>query len=362
MHRPISSIHLPNCIALTIAVAGLTLAAPQQGMAQELCSTHTVVRGDRLSLLATAAGVPGGFQALFDANRDVLASPSDLEVGQVLIIPCADGSLPTVVSPAIPASREPAPPAENQTRTLRIVTGSGYAPFADEDLSGGGMITRMVARALELGNPDQAYDLVFVNDWGAHLETLLPIGAFDMAFPWFKPNCDLIDNLSESSASRCTDFNHSDPFYETLVDFFTLDDSAYAAAETHEDLFGARICRPAARFTFDLEAERLVAPNIIYVTPASMRDCVRLLVSGGVDVITHDTLSAEEVIREAGFEDQVTKIAPLSSAVSVHVFVAKDNPIANEALPIINEGLEQLRLSGEWFSIVRESIQETVEN
>ncbi len=349
-------------LTAVFAASGLALTVPQPAVAQEQCAPYTVVRGDTLSLIAAAADVPGGFQRLFDANSNILESPNLLEVGQVLAIPCADGSLPEVPASAIATSAEPAPTTATPTRALRIATGSGYAPFTDEDLPGGGMITRMVDRSMELGNPNQAYDLVFVNDWGSHLETLLPIGAIDMAFPWFKPNCDLVDNLSESSAYRCTDFNHSDPFYETLVDFFALSDSPYAAAETHQDLFGTRVCRPEAWFTFDLEAERLVEPNITYVTPVSQQGCVELLANGEVDVMTYDTLPAEEDIREAGVADRVVKIAPLSGSVSSHIFVSKNNAFANEALPIINAGLEQLRLSGEWFNIVRESIQETVEN
>ncbi|EBA11338.1 LysM peptidoglycan-binding domain-containing protein [Roseobacter sp. CCS2] len=348
--------------AATVATAGLMLGAPQTAHAQEQCSTYTVVSGDRLSTIATTAGVRGGFQTLFDANTNVLENPNILEVDMVLVIPCADGSLPTSTARVTAASTGPAPTTAMPDRPLRITTGTGYAPFTDEDLPGGGMITRMVERSMELGNPDQAYNLIFINDWGSHLETLLPTGAVDMAFPWFLPNCDLVENLSEASAYRCTDFNHSEPFYEILVDFFTLADSQYAAATSHEDLFGARICRPEAWFTFDLEAERLVAPNITYVTPVSQQDCVQLLASGDVDVMTYDTLPAEEDIRESGFADRIAKIEPLSGAVSSHIFVAKDNAFANEALPIINAGLEELRLSGEWFNIVRESIQETVEN
>lgn len=333
--------------------------------AQEQCTNYTVVRGDTLDGIASTADVAGGFQFLFNANTNVLDNPNLLEVGQVLRIPCADGSLPSAATTAVSsvvAPATPAPTTATPDRPLRIATGTAYAPFTDEDLPGGGMITRMVERSMALGNADQEYNLVFINDWGSHLETLLPIGAIDMAFPWFLPNCDLVDNLSEASTYRCTDFNHSEPFYEILVDFFTLADSPYASATSHADLFGARICRPEAWFTFDLEAERLVAPNITYVTPVSQQECVQLLANGEVDVMTYDTLPAEEDIRESGFTDRIAKLEPLSGSVSSHIFVSKTNAFANEALPIINAGLEELRLSGEWFNIVRESIQETVEN
>lgn len=349
--------------AVVAAAAGFTVVSADTAEAQELCTNYTVVRGDTLGFIARDAGVRGGSQTLFNANRNILRNPNLIEVGQVLAIPCADGSLPSSnASSVVSISTGPAPTTATPTRPLRIATASGYAPFTDEDLPGGGMITRMVDRSMQLGNPDQAYDMIFINDWGSHLETLLPTGAVDMVFPWFRPNCDRVENLGPASAYRCTDFNHSEPFYELFVDFYTLNDSPYAGADSHDDLFGARVCRPEAWFTFDLEAEELVEPNITYVTTVSQQGCVELLRNGEVDVMTYDALPAEEDIREAGMEGMVATLEPLRGTVTTHIFVSKNNAFANEALPIINAGLEELRLSGEWFNIVRESIQETVEN
>ncbi len=351
--------HLALAVA---AAAGFTTLTAEQAQAQQQCSSYTIVRGDTLSGIATAADVRGGFRTLFDANSNILASPNLLEVGQVIAIPCADGSLPSSAVRVVPASTAPAPVTSTPSRPLRIATATDYAPFTDEDLPGGGMITRMVERSMQLGNPDQEFDIIFINDWGSHLETLLPTGAVDMAFPWFRPDCDRVENLGPSSAYRCTEFNHSDPFYEIIVDYYTLNGSEYANAQSTDDLFGARVCRPEAWFTFDLEAAQLVEPNITYVTTVAQDGCFQLLQNGEVDVVTYDALPAEEDMRSAGMVDAVTTLEPLRGTVSSHIFVSKDNAFANEALPIINAGLEELRLSGEWFNIVRESIQETVEN
>ena len=351
-----------SLMAVAIASTGLMLTTPQQAQAQEQCSNYTVVRGDTLSVIAATAETRGGFQTLFDANRNVLDSPNLLEVGQVLAIPCADGSLPTSGARATAASTAPAPTTAEPDRALRIVTASGYAPFTDEDAPGGGLITQMVDRSMELGNPDQEYDLMFINDWGSHLETLLPTGAVDMVFPWFKPDCDKVENLSPSSAFRCTEFNHSEPFYEALVGYYTLTGSAYAGATSYDELLGARLCRPEAWFTFDLEAVTLMPPNVEFTRPVPQDGCWQLLVDGEIDVITLDALPAEEDYRELGLDGQIAKIEPLTSAVTMHIFVSKNNQFANDALPIINAGLEELRLSGEWFNIVREGIKDTVEN
>lgn len=346
--------------ALSVGMIGTT---PVQ--AQEQCATYTIVRGDTLSQIADRAEVRGGFQILFNANTDVLENPNVVEIGQVLQIPCADGSLPNATSTrvaATPAITEPTPTTTTPARALRIITGSGYAPFTDEDLEGGGALTLMVNRAIVEGNPDQEFSINFVNDWGAHLDSLLPTGAMDMTFPWFRPDCSKVAFLSEASANRCTQFNHSEPLYDALVGYYTLNDSAYASAASYTELKGARLCRPEAWFTFDLEAEQLMPPNVELVRPVPQDGCWQLLLDGDVDVVTLDALPAEEDYRELGLADLITNIDALASKQTMHVFVSKDNAFANEALPIINAGLEELRLSGEWFEIVRNGILETVEN
>jgi LysM repeat protein len=364
-----------TALAGALAVA-LTFVSGGQAAAQELCSRYTVVRGDTLSQIASTAGVQGGFQFLFNANTNVLRNPNAIEVGQVLVIPCADGSLPGA-TPAAAVAEAPAAPApeaepevETETETaaapaplreLRVVTSSGYAPFTDRDLPGGGMFTQLVLRSFELGNPDQPVNFFFVNDWNAQLDSLLPSGAIDMAFPWFKPDCDRVEILSAPNAYRCTDFNHSDPFYDALVGYYTLQGSPYENATSYDDLIGARICRPDAWFTFDMEAEGLIEPAISLTRAPSQLECWRLMDAGEIDVVTYDALPAEEDARTLGLTDRTVTLDDLTTTATLHVFVSKENAEANAALEIINAGLEELRLSGEWFTIVRASIQDTVE-
>lgn len=352
--------HLLGGAALSVGLLGA-----EQVQAQELCSEYSIVRGDTLSEIAQRADVRGGFQTLYSANRNVLANPNLVEIGQVLRIPCADGTLPAATIAAVapaPAVAAPAPTTETPSRPIRIVTASGYAPFTDEDLEGGGALTVIVDRAFTEGDPDQEFQITFVNDWGSHLESLLPSGAMDMTFPWYKPDCSKVEFLAPASASRCENFNHSEPLYDAVVGYYALKDSEYANATSYAALQGARICRPEAWFTFDLEAEQLMPPNVELIRPVAQNGCWELLMEGEVDVVTLDALPAEEDYRELGLSDQVANIDALASNQTFHVFVAKDNKFANDALPIINAGLEKIRLSGEWFEIVQSSILETVNN
>ena len=341
--------------------------------AQALCGSYEVSRGDTLGRIATRAGVPGGYKALYAVNRDVLSSPHVMEVGQILRIPCADGSVSeqadaSVVSIAEPVTVQetaaaPAPKAAPaEAAPIVFLTGSGFAPFTDEDLPEGGAITQMVKRSLALAAPEREIKVVFVNDWGAHLGDLLPTPAFDAGFPWSIPDCTKVALLSEPNARRCTQFDHSDPFYEEGVSYYTLAASPLTNATTPEALHGSTICRPDGWFSFDLEGRGLTAPNVEIVWPGDQLDCWSMLQAGEVDLVTYDTQVVEEDIRELGIGEAVVEMEALKGSTKMGVFVPKDHPNGAEIIAVINEGLSELRMSGEWFTIVREQVQATVMN
>jgi resuscitation-promoting factor RpfA len=64
---------LPTAPAVAPAVAG--------------GSTYTVKSGDTLSKIAAANNVPGGWQAIYQANRGKISDPNKIKVGQQLVLP-----------------------------------------------------------------------------------------------------------------------------------------------------------------------------------------------------------------------------------------------------------------------------------
>ena len=57
---------------------------PQAAPGAAATGTYTVVSGDTLFTIAAAHGVPGGWPALYQANRDTIADPAAINPGQVL--------------------------------------------------------------------------------------------------------------------------------------------------------------------------------------------------------------------------------------------------------------------------------------
>jgi hypothetical protein len=47
------------------------------------------------------------------------------------------------------------------------------------------------------------FGISWVNDWAAHLNPLLLTRAFDVGFPWARPDCDGSADLDATSQFRC---------------------------------------------------------------------------------------------------------------------------------------------------------------
>ena len=354
------------------ALGAAGLLSPDPAQAQSLCEVYTVQKGDDLSRIAKTAGLAGGYQLLYSANRDVLDNPNVIEIGVQLKIPCADGSLPVATGATAPeiktepqpdqtaASTETASPEPTaELPPVKFLTGGNYAPFTDEDMPNKGMFTELATRALELGAPGLEYRVVFVNDWGSHLSDLLPIGAFDLGFPWYLPDCSKLENLSPPNAIRCTEFNASDPFFEAVVGFYTLNDGQYASATGYDQIEGATLCRPDGWFTFDLEAEQLVEPRISMLVAPTQVACWEALQAGEADIVTFDALPAEADLVALGLEDQVTDLPELATVARLHVLAHKSNANGQAYLDILNMGLAEMQQNGEWFAIVSKGLAST---
>ena len=57
---------------------------PQAAPGAAATGTYTVVSGDTLFSIAAGHGVPGGWPALYQANRDTISDPAAIDPGQVL--------------------------------------------------------------------------------------------------------------------------------------------------------------------------------------------------------------------------------------------------------------------------------------
>ena len=398
------------CVGCTAAF--LTGGAAQ---AQEACTTYTVAAGDNLRYIARAAyGDADLFRVIYGANIALIGQKADLiEIGAKLVIPCdpaapataaaqpaaasegassglateiidpgkqplevivdlpvegaATDAVPTEEAPVVVAAATPeATPAATPESTpetaatgiapVRMVTGNGYAPFADEMLPGGGMFTQLVEMAIFRADPAIPYNMTFVNDWQAHLDALLPSGAYDLSFPWIKPDCSGTTMLSPGDQQRCDDFVFSAPFYEIVDGFFALNDSPLAQTSSIADFEGKRICRPEGYTTGVLDSLGLSATKIELSQPFEMTDCFEALAAGKVDLVSIDAEVGDSAIAQLGMAGTFTQNPHLMSLQSLHVIAHKSNPRAMEMIVQLDSGLVEMYESGEWYEIVSSAL------
>ena len=330
-------------------------------LAQEACTTYKVQAGDNLRYIArTAYGDADLYRVIYDANVATIGEKADLiEIGTELVLPC-DTSPPaaeTVAAAATPETAAPetaaaVPVAAATVKPIGFVTGNGYAPFADETLPGGGMMTQLVEMSVFRADPGIPYNLTFINDWQAHLDALLPSGAYDLSFPWIRPNCEAPETLSPGDQTRCNDFVFSGPFYEIVDGFFALRDSGLGAATKYSEFEGKRICRPEGFTTGVLDAVGLTAATITLTRPVEATDCFRALAAGEVDLVSIDAEVGDSALAELGLAAKVEQNPHLMTLLSLHVIAHKSNQHAVDMIGQLDAGLIEMYESGEWYEIV----------
>lgn len=339
-------------------------------LAQEACGSYVVVAGDNLRYISRAVyGDADMFRVIYDANVDKIGAKVDhIEIGMTLTIPCMQGttvatetaaavteSSPAVVEEVAAATETPVQPASSgeaaPPMTVRIVTGNGFAPYVDETLPGGGMFTQLVEMAVFRADPGLPYNLTFINDWQAHIDALLPSLAYDISFPWPRPNCE-DTMLNASDTSRCENFVFSAPFMEIVDGFFTLRQSPLLASVSYDEFVGKRICRPEGYTSGVLDDVGLTSDRIQLVRVERVADCFEALIANKVDLVAIDAEVGDTAIAELGIVKQVEQNPHLVTLTTLHAIAHKSNQRAVDMLTLLDAGLIEMYESGEWYEIV----------
>jgi polar amino acid transport system substrate-binding protein len=235
-------------------------------------------------------------------------------------------------------------------KEVGVLTADDYRPFTDRDLASGGLITEIVNAALDRSPQVRSHGIAWVNDWSAHLDPLLSSGAYDMGFPWLRPNCD-----QDPQHFRCANFLFSEPMFEMLVLLFA-DSREPFRFNADSDIVGKTLCRPAGYYTHDLEKDgrKWLSDNKITLKqPDGVDACFDLLAQGEVDAVALNEFTGRSAVKRLNLEDQVEIIQsrPLSIE-GLHVLVHREHPRAGQLISAVNDGLERIRADGAYQQIV----------
>jgi hypothetical protein len=285
-------------------------------------------------------------------------APEEVAVAEVAPEPEPEPVVePEVEVAAVAEEPAPAAASEGADVPLRIVTGNGYLPFADEMLPGGGMFTQIVEMAVFRADPDQPYTMTFINDWQAHIDALLPMQAYDLSFPWVRPDCEGTSMLSAGDQSRCDNFAFSAPYYEIVEGYFAAANSDLLQVSNYVEFEGKRICRPEGLTTGVLDAEGLTMEKIMLSRPLEASDCFSELAAGEVDLVSIDTAVGDATLKRMGMTGQFVQNPFLTRVLSLHVIAHKSNARAVSMLKMLDEGAMEMNQSGEWWDIVSTALE-----
>jgi polar amino acid transport system substrate-binding protein len=359
---------LPCAIIVLVSVA-LAVAGVLRPLAAEaqICGTdYTIKEGETLAQIAARVyGNPGQWTIIFYANQDRLGSNVSLVMpGFTLRLPCVGGAQQSQSLPAVATT-----PAQAQTpseqaifisslvRRVEFLTADGFAPYTGRSLEAGGMLTQVIAAAMGVVKEEAKgrfdYGVAWVNDWSAHLNPLLLTRAFDVGFPWARPNCDAV-NLAPTSQFRCQRFFFSEPLYEGFTGLFVRANSRIKSLRG-EEIAGATLCIPAGQPVHELDDHGrnwVKDGKVVLMRPPTVDECFRLLDNGTVDGVVEAELAGRASIMSLGLGDKVNMIDQPIALTTYHALVSKSHPHARTILYYVNSSLEKLRDSGEYDRIV----------
>ncbi len=324
-------------------------------------------RGDTLSAIADDLYKDAGKWTAIHTNNigKIGQNPNSILVGQRLNLTCING-LPTGLpgGQVLEAKAEPAPVADDTavTRTstdllgtpqlprVKLVTGDDFAPFTDRSLENGGLLAEVVTSAMAAAVGDDGFDTFWINDWGSHLNAMMPAQIMEMAYPWARPDCE-----GNPSNDRCVSFHFSEPMFEYLVLLFVHKDRPIPFA-TDSDIEGRTICRPDGYLThmLDQDGRNWVSGNkITLVQPGKVSDCFEALAEGKVDGVVMNEFTARDSIHALGLQDQIEAVQSRPVSITgLHVLIHKSHPQADQLLATINDGLGQIKDNGAYQQIV----------
>lgn len=393
-HRKNTTTAMARALAVTVAAGTASLIVPAEAEAQVVScgGDYVVLPGDTLSEIAVRAYGAGRFGPIFEANRNAISSPQRLEIGVQLFIPCLDGQgqpLPRGVRPAtaradivetpVPAPAPTVTPTEREVETAAVSTddtptfrtapnalsqaivaqvpeGATVSllavrpskPFVGPDLPEGGMLTEIVQRALFRAPVPLDFDVDY--EGGEGVEDIAS-GEFDLGFPVRRPNCEAA-SLPIEAARLCAEYYFSSPIYVTGISMFVTRTGDFASASSAGELQGSRVCRPEGMSTDDLAASGLDGSAVSLIPARDTLECFMMLDNGDVNVVSVPKAEGLQAAEMLEIGSRVVAIEGIGSGQTVHVAAPRSRPYGQAYIEIINDGLAEMRASGEYAAVV----------
>jgi polar amino acid transport system substrate-binding protein len=225
--------------------------------------------------------------------------------------------------------------------SLRLVTGTDFAPFADPSLPSGGLAGAVVLAAFAA--TDQPVEPLEFEPWKRGYADLLS-AKVDAAFPYIRwPHRD-------------GEVLYSEPIYEiVLVALFRAGSGHdYTGPDSLKDL---SLCLPIGYGVSPPISDMIERKEIHVEQPATADICLKEVAEGRVDVFVGNTDMLDQRIAALFPAPTPFFRAPMPvNRHALHLIAARGNPGAAELIRRFNQGLAAIRADGRYDEIVRRQL------
>lgn len=227
-----------------------------------------------------------------------------------------------------------------RAETVKLVTGNGYMPFTDKNLTNGGVYTDLVRHTYKHMGYDVEIDF---KPWKRG-EALVLNGKRLAHFPLVH------------GEKREEKFYFSEPVMSPELSPFVLKKNA-DSIDSIEDFKGKTGCLPTGWTTGSDEFEKMKNNGEVeMVSSRAVKHCFRMLKAGRVDFVPTEVPNGNFVAGQVfSSTDKVHVEDYVLSTSQLHLVFAKDNK-GKKARNEFNKGLQELKASGKFEEIKEEHL------
>lgn len=179
--------------------------------------------------------------------------------------------------------------------------------------------------------------------------------AMDVSFPWVKSDCA---DAQRSGDALCADTLWSDPLFDLTSSIYTAQGGIDALA----DLGPTGLCISDRSRAAAMQSGLLTPKMLSRVSGGSSEDCLATLRANAVGAVIVPDIAAAANNRLNRNAAPVQKVAGATFSDTVHAVVDNRNPNARRILKRLNDGLEEIRVNGEWYQIVHAELSKAYVN
>lgn len=221
---------------------------------------------------------------------------------------------------------------------VKLVTGNGYKPFADEGLPNGGLVTDLVRQAYKNAGHQVKIDFM---PWKRG-ERMMAEGKRVATFPYVE------------TKERKKKYLYSDPVF-VAEERPVVHKSDAGSIDSYDDLRGKTYCLPVGWKTGDPKLSEMVQhEEVEVVKPQEITSCFRMLKADRADFTALERPTA--ILKKQQGEGAASEIHVEGLTLTrngLHLIFGKNVDRSEEAREKFNRALDKLRESGKHKQIVQ---------